>query len=178
MKIIKNYNDLGEPNIDTKKIIYFKIKTKMHQKAILDLLPNDKKSVWIDSNGDGINSNIIAFENIKWKGIFKSTNIKYYKNFYSQTLSQAIKKYIKPSSIVICESCEFRYINEQKLIDNINFLIRSYPIKLLIYIDTVFIDFNKLKYSSKYIIEKTKESIKQKSNIYKIDDFKYIFEIN
>jgi hypothetical protein len=177
MKIIKNYDDLGELSTDAKKIIYFKIKTKVHQKTILDLLPSGK-SVWIDSNGSNISSNIIAFENIKWKGIFNLTDIKYYRDFYSQALSQVIKKYIKPSSIVIYQSCEFRYINEKKLIDNINFLIKSYPIKLLIYIDTVFIDFNKLKYSNQCIMEKTRESINQKSNIYKLDDFKYIFEIN
>lgn len=177
MKIIRNYNELGELSTDTKKIIYSKIKTKVYQKTILELLPSGK-SVWIDSNGSDISSNIIAFENIKWKGIFKSTDIKYYKDFYSQTLTQTIKKYIKPSSIVIYQSCEFRYINEQKLIDNINFLIKSYPTTLLIYIDTIFIDFNKLKYSNQYIIEKTKENINQKSNIYKLNNFNYIFKIN
>tara|TARA_R110000868_G_C10446221_1_gene725903 strand:+ start:36 stop:572 length:537 start_codon:yes stop_codon:yes gene_type:complete len=178
MKIVNNYKDLGELGIDAKKIIYSKIKNKIYQKNILELLPNGK-SVWIDSYGSYNNDpNVISFENAKWKGIFKSADIKYYKDFYSPTLYESINKYIKPSSIVIYGSCEFRYINKQELMDNINFLIKSYHTKLLIYIDTVFIDFNKLKYSPQHIIEETKKHTDSRCKIHSLNDFKYIFEIN
>ena len=177
MKIVNNYTELGTLNTDAKKIIYNKMHDKMHQTDILNLLPSGK-SVWIDSYGDGINSNIVAFENERWKVVFDSTTVKYYKEFNSPTLIQAVNKYINPSSIVIYQSDEFKYINKQELIDKINFLIKSYPTKLLIYIDTIFIDFNKLKYSNQHIIENTKKHITQNTTVHVIDDFKYIFEIN
>ena len=177
MKIIKNYNELGELSIDSKKIIYFKIKNKIHQKYMLELMPKGK-SVWIDSGADDSNPNITVFENLKWKGIFESTGIKYYRNFFSKTVHQSINKYIKPSSIVMYQSCEFRYVNEQTLINNINFLIGEHFSKLLIYIDTVFIDFNKLKYTPQQIIKNVEIKLKSKCKVHNIDDFKYVFEIN
>lgn len=177
MKIIKNYDDLGELDIDSKKIIYSRIKSKIHQKYMLELLPSGK-SVWIDSGADNINPDIIAFEHQKWKGIFESTDIKYYRDFFSKTVHQSINKYIKPSSIVIYQSCEFRYVDEQTLVNNIIFLIGEYSFKLLIYIDTVFIDFNKLKYTPQQIIKNVGGKIKSKYKVHNIDNFKYILEIN
>jgi hypothetical protein len=176
MKIIETYNDISL-NTDSKKLIYNKMHDKMHQAIILNLLPNGK-SVWIDSCGDGVNSDIVAFENEKWQGIFDSSTIKYYKEFNSPTLVQAINKYINPLSVVIYQSDEFKYINEQELINKINLLVKSYSTKLLIYIDIIFIDFNKLKYSNQHIIENTKKHINQNTTVHTIDNFKYIFEIN
>ena len=73
---------------------------------------------------------------------------------------------------------EFRYINEKELLEKMKFLIKSYPTKLLIYINTIHIDFNKLKYSSQHIIKNTKKNINQDMKVHTINNFKYIFEIN
>ena len=71
-----------------------------------------------------------------------------------------------------------RFFNSE-LIDIIKFLIKSFPkIKLLIYIDTTFIDYNKLKFTGKHIIESTQKNITQNTIIHTYDKFKYIFEIN
>ena len=177
MKTIKNYSELGELSVEAKKTIYNLIHNKTCLLDILNLLPKGK-SVWIDSFGDGINPNIIAFENRHWKNIFNSSTIKYYGDFYSSALIQSINKYIKPTSIVIYQSMEFRYINEKELLEKMKFLIKSYPTKLLIYINTIHIDFNKLKYSSQHIIKNTKKNINQDMKVQTINNFKYIFEIN
>jgi len=177
MKIINNYAELDVLSSKAKKIIYNNIHNKINQSDILNLLPKGK-SVWIDSGGDGINSDITAFENRKWKTIFNSKTIKYYEKFDSLTLVKAINRYINPSSIVIYQSDEFRYINVQELINKINFLIKSYSTKILIYLDNTFIDFNKLKYSNQHIIEHTKKNITRNSTVHIINNFQYIFEIN
>ena len=180
MKIIENYDELSteEIGLDAKKIIYKQSRDLKHLDKILELIPPHGKSVWIDSNGTDISENIIAFEHHKWKGIFETDAIKYYKDFYSNTLHNAVKKYITPSSIVMYNSFELKYINENELVKILNFLIDCYQSKLIIHVDTIFIDFNKLKYSVDYIIKKVENNIKKKSNIHKLDNLEYIFEIN
>ena len=179
MKTIQNYSELGELSTEAKRIIYEQMHDRIHQDYLLKLIP-EGKSVWLDSFGHGLGSNIIPFENQKWKTIFdQPNNIKYNNNFRSPTLIQSINKYIKPSSIIIYQSEEFMYVNKKELIDIIKFLIKSFPkIKLLIYIDTTFIDYNKLKFTGKHIIESTQKNITQNTIIHTYDKFKYIFEIN
>lgn len=176
MKIVESFNDLPNLDIEAKKIGYFKFRNKDNQQNILKLLPQGP-SVWIDSNGVDINSNIIAFENIKNKDILESKNIRYYKNIFSKTLYQVINKYIKPSSIVFLSE-EFKYISDNQLIDNINFLKEYIPCKIIIHINTIFIDFNKLKYPITSIIEKIKKNTDPACKVHNLDNFKYIFEIN
>ena len=179
MKTIQNYSELGELSTEAKRIIYERMHDRIHQDYLLKLIPKGK-SVWLDSFGHDLGSNIIPFENQKWKTIFSLPNsIKYYNNFRSPTLIQSINKYIKPLSIIIYQSEEFMYVNKKELIDIIKFLIKSFPkIKLLIYIDTIFIDYNKLKFTGKHIIENTQKNITQNTTIHTYDKFKYIFEIN
>lgn len=177
MKIVESFNDLPSLDIEAKKIGYFKFRNKDHQQDILKLLPQGT-SVWIDSNGVDINSNILAFENIKNKDILESKNIRYYKNIFSKTLYQAINKYIKPLSIVFYQSEEFKYISDGQLVDSINFLKECIPCKIIIHINTIFIDFNKLKYPITSIIEKIKKNTDPTCKVHNLDNFKYIFEIN
>ena len=72
MKTIQNYSELGELSTEAKRIIYERMHNRIHQDYLLKLIPKGK-SVWIDSFGDGINPNIIAFENRLWKNIFDSS---------------------------------------------------------------------------------------------------------
>ena len=113
MKIIESYNDF-ELTVDSKKRLYNELHYR-ERNHIAKRLPAGK-SVWIDSNGDATNPNVVAFENEKWKGIFDPhMPIKFYKYFNSPTLVQAINKYVKPTSVVIYQSEEFRYLPPEEL---------------------------------------------------------------
>ena len=173
MKIIESYNDF-ELTVDSKKRLYNELHYR-ERDHIAERLPAGK-SVWIDSNGDATNPNVLAFENEKWKGIFDPhMPIKFYKYFNSPTLVQAINKYIKPTSVVIYQSEEFRYLTPEELQYKIEFMVDSYPTKIFIYIDMLGIDFNKLKYSYTHIIESV---VTQNTIIHDLNDFKYLLEIN
>jgi len=175
-KIVKSYADLDTLDLDSKKKGYQRVRNKVYQQNILKLLP-EGVSVWIDSNGVDISPNIIAFENFNNKDIFKPKSVNYYKNTFSKTLYQYINKYIKPVSLVFYQSEEFRYITDDKVIENINFLSKLISCKIIVYIDIVFIDFNKLKYPINNIIAKIKKNINLKCKVHNLDNFKYIFEI-
>jgi len=173
MKIIESYNDF-ELTVDSKSL-YDSIIHYRERDYVAKRLPAGK-SVWIDSNGDGTNPNVVAFENEKWKEIFDPhIPIKFYRYFNSPTLVQAINKYIKPASVVIYQSEEFRYLTPEELRYKIEFMVDSYPTKIFIYIDMLGIDFNKLKYSYTHIIESV---VTQNTIIHDLDDSKYLLEIN
>jgi len=177
MKIIESYNDV-DLSVESKKTLYKKLHPQRHKNFIINLLPGGK-SVWIDSHGDGSKANVVAFEHKKWKGIFDPrVLIKYYSEFNSPTMAQAINKYVNPTSIVAYESEEFRYLTPNELCDKIMLLVHLFPTKVLIYINLVNIDFNKLKYSKTYIIENVKKKINQNTIVHNLDNFKYLLEIN
>jgi len=174
MKIIESYKDF-ELTIESKKTLY----SAMHDKAYVDNITKRLpagKSVWIDSNGDTTNKNIVVFENVKWKEIFDPhMPIKFYKFFDSPTMVQAINKYINPTSIVIYQSEEFRYLTPDELRYKIEFMVDSYPTKIFIYVDMLGTDFNKLKYSYTHIIQSV---ITQNTIVHSLSKFKYLLEIN
>lgn len=174
MKTVESYNDLSHLDLNAKKIIYKNMHNSLFLQHIKNLLPYGV-NVWIDSAGTPNTSNIV-FENIKWKGIFNFSDIYYYQDFYSPTLQQSINKYIKPSSVVLYQSEELKYHDQKKLINIMNFLIKSYSAKLFMYIDTAYIDFNKLKYSNFHIIEKVKNNLASHCKVHMFDEFQYVFE--
>ena len=176
MKTVESYKDLKFLNLDAKRAIYQNMHhSKDFDKIIKKVVPNGK-NVWIDSAGIPSTHDYV-FEHIKWQGIFSSKDIKYYRDFYSSILVQAINKYILPNCVILNDSEEFRYITLQEITNKIKFLSTSYNAKIILCINTTFLDFNKLKYSNKWLI---KEAIKncQKYRIHTIDDFKYVYEIN
>lgn len=174
MKIIESYKDF-ELTAESKKKLYAEMHIVEYLDNITKRLPAGK-SVWIDSNGDATNTNIVAFEDEKWKEIFDpSLPIKFYRYFNSPTLVQAINKYIKPTAVVIHQSEEFKYLTPDELQYKIEFMVDSYPTKIFIYVDLHLINFNKLKYSYKHIIESV---VTQNTIIHNLDDFKYLLEIN
>lgn len=174
MKIIESYKDF-ELTAESKKKLYAEMHVVEYLDNITKRLPAGK-SVWIDSNGDATNTNIVAFEDEKWKETFDpSLPIKFYRYFNSLTLVQAINKYIKPTAVVIHQSEEFKYLTPDELQYKIEFMVDSYPTKIFIYIDMHLIDFNKLKYSYKHIIESV---VTQNTIIHNLNNFKYLLEIN
>lgn len=177
MKIIESYNDF-KLTTKSRKVIYKQLHTQEYLETIKSLIPKGK-SVWIDSNGDGKQENIIAFENRKWQGIFDPrVPIKYYDEFRSKTMIQAISKYIRPTSIVVYESEEFRYVTPEALSNNLKFLYESFKIKILVYIDLIGVEYNKLKYTKEHIIEHLTKNSKEKIVVHGLDNFKYLLEIN
>tara|TARA_R110000803_G_scaffold170054_1_gene233142 strand:+ start:679 stop:1215 length:537 start_codon:yes stop_codon:yes gene_type:complete len=177
MKIIESYNDF-DLTVESKKVIYKQMHKQEYLEAIKSHMPKGK-SVWIDSNGDGRQENIIAFEHRKWQGIFDPrVPIKYYNEFKSKTMVQAINKYIKPTSVVIYESDEFRYITPETLCNNLKFLHKSFNIEILIYIDLIGVDYNKLKYTKENILDDIKINYGRKITVHRLDNFKYLLKIN
>ena len=177
MKIIESYNDF-ELTVESKKVIYEQIHRQEYLEAIKSHVPKGK-SVWIDSNGDGKQENIIAFEHRKWQGIFDPrVPIKYFNQFKSKTMVQAINKYIKPTSVVVYESEEFRYVTPETLCDNLKFLHESYDTMILVYVNLRLVDYNKLKYTMENIIDQITINFGRKITVHGINQFKYLFKIN
>ena len=177
MKIIESYNDF-DLTVESKKVIYKQMHKQEYLESIRSHMPKGK-SVWIDSNGDSIRENIIAFEHRKWQGVFDPrVPIKYYDDFKSDTMFQAINRYIRPTSVVIYESEEFRYVTPETLCDNLKFLHGSVDTKILIYIDLIGVDYNKLKYTKEKIIDDIKINFGKKIIVHGLDHFKYLLEIN
>ena len=174
MRIIESYKDFNL-TVEAKKRLYTELHPEDYLDKINSLLPAGK-TVWIDSNGDAMKSNIVAFENEKWKGIFDPRKpVKYYKFFNSPTLVGAINKYINPTSIVIYHSEEFRYLTPEELRYKLEFMVDSYPTKILIYLDMIGIDFNKLKYSHSHVLESV---LPENTVVHNLEDFEYLLEIN
>ena len=177
MKTIKSYKEINL-TVESKKAIYNQIHQQEHLQTILSQLPKGK-SVWIDSNGDGTQENIVVFEHRKWQGIFDPrVPIKYYDEFESKTMVQAINKYITPTSIVIHESEEFRYVTPEELCKKINYLDTSFDTKILLYVNMIFIDYNKLKFTKGHIINHIVSNFGEKIKVHVLDNFKYLLEVN
>jgi hypothetical protein len=177
MKTIKSYKEL-ELSSEAKSIIYEISHAQRYKNEICRLLP-EGRSVWIDSAGDSTKPNIIVFEHKKWKEIFDPRlPIKYYDNFSSPTLVQIINKYICPASVVIYESDELKYLTPQELITKLDFLHRSYSAKLIVYINLLHIDFNKLKYTPIHVLNLIKGQMPSSTIIHTINRFRYILEMN
>ena len=140
------------------------------------LLVSSSVAMYSSNDGDAMKSNIVAIENEKWKGIFDPRKpVKYYKFFNSPTLVGAINKYINPTSIVIYHSEEFRYLTPEELRYKLEFMVDSYPTKILIYLDMIGIDFNKLKYSHSHVLESV---LPENTVVHNLEDFEYLLEIN
>ena len=177
MKIIDSYNDITL-DAKSKKIIYGHLHLGQNIERIEKLLPAGK-SVWIDSNGDTSKSEIVAFENEKWKDVFETNKpIKFYKTFLSDVMVNAIQKYIQPTSIVLYESEEIKYLNTQQLIEKINYIVKCFHCKVIVYFDLLFTDFNKLKYPYDHIATQIKNNITANNILHNIDHFRYIIEVD
>jgi len=177
MKIIESYNDITL-DAQSKKTIYKYLHLGKHRERIEKLLPSGK-SVWIDSNGDPGQSQIISFENEKWKDVFNTDeHRKFYKTFLSDVMVNAIKKYIQPASVVIYESEEVKYLTVPQLIEKVNHIVSCFDCKVLVYFDLWLTDFNKLRYPHNFIALKVKDNIDADVKLHKIDNFKYIVEAN
>lgn len=177
MKIIDSYNDITLDS-QSKKTIYKRLHLGKNMEHIEKLLPPGK-SVWIDSNGDIGKSHIVSFENEKWREVFDAdASRKFYKTFLSDVMVNAIQKYIQPTSVVIYESEEIKYLDVPQLIEKINHIVSCFDCKVIVYVDLLFADFNKLKYTHNSIATKVKENITSNNKLHNIDDFKYIIEVD
>jgi hypothetical protein len=199
-KIIKNYNNIIL-NKRAKYILYkrthflFADWLKQRKKNIYNLstiqteilknIPTGN-SIWVDSFGHAfykMNKNIISFENKLYNFIFKKIkdDKKIYAtdNFFSKTNTQVINKKLQPNSFVFFNCEIFRYVNIDEFIKKCEFLIQSYKDKkIIIFFDLLKIDFNRIKINNQEVIEKLKKNILNIKKFKKIDDFKYLLEIN
>lgn len=177
MKTIQSYKDL-DLTVESKKKIYKQIHKQEHLQMIRSQVPRGK-SVWIDSDGDGTRENVIAFEHRKWQGIFgPRLPIKYYEEFMSKTMVQAINKYIRPTSIVVYESEEFRYVTPEELCNKMKYLDESFDTKILLYVNLIFIDYNKLRFTREHVIDQVVSNFQGKIKVHVLDNFKYLLEMN
>lgn len=175
-RVVKNYQDLGEMSPEDKRNHYKILKNRPLSPKLLKLIP-EGKSVWIDNKSKkNYEGNTVIFEDHKWKGFSDAKEVFYYRDFFSPALVGVINRYIKPSSVVINHSAEFQYINPKKLTANLEFLIKSYPVKVVVAVDLLKIDFNKLKYTNQSIANQVVKNLDNKIKAHKIGLFQYIFE--
>jgi hypothetical protein len=198
-KIISNYNDVIF-NFKAHYIIYklthrnfvFWLEHRKKeqypftdaQKIIIEKIKN-KKSILIDSFGYLFvknNENIICFENKKYKKIFDKiidSNKKIYttNNFFSNTMLQIIKRE-SPTYLAFFYTDILRYKSVEDLAEFINYVKKEFKnISLLFFIDMIFVDFNKIKYSNNDAIEILKNKINSVFSYKKISELDYFIEI-
>ena len=195
MKIIKNYNEVMY-SIDNKKIIYQKehenynffinhksLDSPIHR-MVLTVLPKGN-SIWIDGFGYAMKiERIISFELRHNKEIFNGLDKKYKihfaENFSTKNTMKTIEKIYQPSSFVFYFPPFLKYtsIEEYNNFLNLyyNFFLKR---KIVILIDLKFIRFNKIRFTNREAIDYICNHIPQTHiRIQKIDNFKYMLEIN
>lgn len=142
----------------------------------------NKKNIFIDSFGYFFNKGSICIENIKYEKIFHKildTKKKFYttNNFFSDDVANIIKKE-SPQYVVFFYATVLRYNTIEKLAELINFFKKKLEhINLLLFIDIIYLDFNKIKYTNKDAIEILARKINSKSLCQKISEFDYLIEV-
>jgi hypothetical protein len=181
-RIIKNYKDLGEMSLEDKIAHYEISRTNPTRTEILDLVPNGK-SVWFDNRGQYFSKNAIVFEQHKWKQVLQAKgndkDVYFYKNFFSPTMVGVINRYIKPASVVINHSTHFKYVTPEELTNNLKFLIDSYRVKILVSLNMLWIDFNKIKYTNQSVVNQVLKELDYSVKAHKFHEYPYdlyIFE--
>ena len=175
MKIVKNYKSIKKFDSGIQESIFNRLHHNYFKPKLRKIIAR-RKCVYIDSGANPSNSAFV-FENYKWKDILTKKDVKFYRDFYSSTLIQSINRYINPDYVVFENSEEFKYISPKQLIAKIKLLSTKYTSTILICLDTVFLDFNKLKYSNKFILQNILEQ-NSKIKLHKVDSFKYVLEVN
>lgn len=138
-----------------------KIQKDLPDSLILDLIEN-KKSMWIGCFGHCFsiyNSNIISIEEISKANLLKGiSNIYFRHDLYSLTTHEELLKTFKPEIVVYFKSHYFRYLTVPELINKIAEVKNIYSNQgLCIYLDLQFIDFNKLKYPIRHIVDQIQQ---------------------
>lgn len=142
----------------------------------------NKKNIFIDSFGYFFNKGSICIENIRYEKIFHKIldpKKKFYttNNFFSDDVTNFIKKE-SPQYVVFFYSIVLRYNTIEKLSELINcFKKKLEHINLLLFIDMIYLDFNKIKYTNIDAIEILKSKIDSKSFCKKISEFDYLIEV-
>jgi hypothetical protein len=129
---------------------------------ILDLIEN-KKSMWIDSFGycfNTYNTNIISIEGVRARNLLKGiSNIYIRPNLNNLKIHEELLETFKPEIVIYFKSQLFKYLTVPELINKISELKSIYANQeLCIYLDLLFIDFNKLKYPMQHIIDQIQQS--------------------
>ena len=160
------------------------VKTRKHkftltanQSSIMQMIPSGK-SLWLDSFGFALGSkNIISVEERKYQKVFGSffPNMYFKDDIFSKETCKLLNKLVAPLSVVIYFSPAFKYLTEDDLCQRLNNLKSNFPnSKIIVGIDTIFIDFNKIKWSVNSVINRI--SIATNSSIINLDDTRIIIQ--
>ena len=196
-KLIDTYNSLNEPekSDERKKIVIKTLEDAYKDKETFYYWLRDEYNK-IDKKTLEASALFIFLNKTCFRGVFRmgpnGFNVPYgnYKNpeIITESHLKEVSELIQPVIFTHCDFKEalknvteksFVYLDPPYVPENVKSFV-GYTLDGFD-LDThkkLFSEINKLKYSNQYIMEKTKESINQKSNIYKLNDFKYIFEIN
>ena len=151
------------------------------QEIILNKISD--KSLWIDSAGFTFSKyypDIISIEDRKYEKVLGKINNVYYKDqLLSVNTNTILNKLINPNFVVFYYSPSFKYVTLPELKVFINQFINSYPqARIILMIDTTFLDFNKIKFTLEYIIDDLKKSIKNNSNCTQVNEKDVIIDVD
>jgi hypothetical protein len=121
------------------------------QRLILNLISN-QKSIWIDSFGRGLSPDFISIEQDQYSIALENfSNVYFRKDLNNIKTHNELMQTFNPEIVVYYKSEFFKYLTVPELVSKITELVYVYG-KLIIYIDTVFMDYNKLKYPINNVI--------------------------
>jgi len=124
--------------------------------TILNLI-SDKKSIWIDSFGYGLSDNFISIEHYRFHSLLGNlSNIYFRQGLHNiKTYNELIQTF-NPEIVVYYKSEFFKYLTVSELIAKLKEL-KSIFNNLIIYMDLLYIDYNKLKYPITHVISQIHE---------------------
>ena len=121
------------------------------ESMILNIISN-QKSIWIDSFGHGLSPEFISVESDTYSTILKSLGNVYFREELNNIATcRELVQTFNPEIVVYYKSQFFKYLTLPDLVSKITELAQEYS-KLVIYMDLVFIDYNKLKYPIENLI--------------------------
>ena len=125
--------------------------------TILNII-SDKKSMWVDSFGYGLSTNCISVEQYHYRPPLKNLpNIYFRKNLNNINTCKELVQTFNPEIVVYYKSEFFKYLTVPELIAKLKELQSIYN-NLIIYMDLLHTDYNKLKYPVTHIISQIHES--------------------
>jgi type IV secretory pathway VirB6-like protein len=127
-------------------------------RVLLDIIDN-QKSMWVDSFGYGLSIDNISIEKDVFQPILNNlTNIYFRKELNDIETHRELKQTFNPEIVVYYKSEFFKYLTIDELINKITELRQIYS-KLVVYMDSTFIDYNRLKYPKKHVLSHLQDNL-------------------
>lgn len=137
------------------------VKEEVHE-IILQRIGN-KRSLWIDSFGhcfNSYNTNIISVEYMRVQNLLKGLpNIYCRPNLDSLTTHIELAETFDPEIVVYFKSLLLHYVTIPELVQKITEIKDVYNVPICVYLDLIYINYNKMKYPINDIVQQINEQL-------------------